>query len=677
MKARAARSLAWLLLALVPALSFFGVFEKPSGLAGRLFIFCALLAYGPLLAYGFILARGKPAPALRTRLAALALAVAAQAGILMSGGLASPLLPALALLGLLVSAFAGWRTALLASAWACLGLLPLAWHAQAGWPVALAALASPWLGAWAGSLARPAQALSAAQPLMAPSDAQPPASLAPLPAFDAQSFIEQSCGQLLDLAFNAQPAWHSLLLLWAEEDAQGAPALRCRALRSRAPSTRGDWELKEGEGLFGWVLKERKSLVVADLPASSASALPQYPAPVAARAAACVPFFSEGELMGALAMDKLEPGVAPAETALLEALGLQLVQAVHLARHAEQARAQGGQYSRLHEASRRLGQDLDREALLQGLPALLAGLVPHDSLYLALRDGEGGFSLALSQGYAPGFDQRFSQLDLSEGLPGWVVGQAEAVAFSAQGSEGQVPAFLGEGLALPPYSSLLVPLQIAQRVTGLLKLDRRRGPAFAERDREVAGIFASQVAITLENARLYTLHKQMATTDGLTGLYNHRYFQERLALELEKSGQSGAPVCMALLDIDLFKKFNDTFGHQEGDAVLKRVAGLMRQQARPGIDIPCRYGGEEFVMVYPGTSLPEAIQLADALRAESAKSLKGGDASEQRPINFSIGVAAFPMTARDQRQLIHQADEALYLAKKNGRNRVCSAKDLA
>jgi diguanylate cyclase (GGDEF)-like protein len=676
MKARAARLLAWILLALVPALSTFGCFEKPSGATGRLFLLCALLAYGPLLAYGLILSRGKPAPALRTLQAALALAVAAQAGVLLSGGLASPLLPALALLGLLVRAFAGWRAALLASAWACLGLLPLAWRAEAGWPLGLAALAAPWLGAWAGSLARPAPAL--AEPEASPAQAAPVASLAPLPSFDAQASIAQSCGQLLDLAFNAQPAWQSLLLLWAEPGQAGAPVLRCRALRSRAASTRADWELKEGEGLFGWVLKERKSLVAADLPAASAAALPHYPAAAAAaRAAACVPFFSEGELMGALAMDKLEPGVAPAEAALLEALGLQLVQAVHLARHAEQARAQGEQYSRLHEASRQLGQDLDREALLAGLPALLSGLVPHDSLYLALRDGEGNFSLALSQGYAPGFAERFSQLDLGEGLPGWVVGQAEAVAFSTQGSEGQVPAFLGEGLPLPPYSSLLVPLQTSQKVTGLLKLDRRRGPAFAERDREVAGIFASQVAITLENARLYTLHKQLATTDGLTGLYNHRYFQERLALELEKSGRSGAPVCMALLDIDLFKKFNDTFGHQEGDAVLKRVAGLMRAQARPGIDIPCRYGGEEFVMVYPGTSLPEAIQLADALRAESAKSLKGGDASEQRPITFSIGVAAHPMTARDQRQLIHQADEALYLAKKNGRNRVCSAKDLA
>jgi diguanylate cyclase (GGDEF)-like protein len=677
MKARAARLLAWMLLALVPALSFFGVFEKPSGPAGRLFFIYALLAYGPLLAFGLILARGKPAPALRTRSAALALAVAAQAGVLLSGGLASPLLPALALLGLLVRAFAGWRTALLASAWACLGLIPLAWRAEAGWPAALAALAAPWLGAWAGSLARPGLPQAEARPPLAAPQEPLAASLAPLPAFDAQAFIEQSCGQLLDLAFNAQPAWQSLLLLWAEEGPGGGMALRCRALRSRAAATRMDWQLAEGEGLFGWVLKERKSLVVADLPASSASALPHYPGPAAARAAACVPFFSEGELMGALAMDKLEPGVAPSEAALLEALGMQLVQAVHLARHAEQARAQSGQYSRLHEASRQLGQDLDREALLASLPGLLASLVPHDSLYLALRDGEGSFSLALSQGYAPGFEQRFSQLDLGEGLSGWVLCQAESVAFSAQGSEGQVPAFLGEGLAMPPYSSLLVPLQISQRVTGLLKLDRRRGPAFAERDREVAGIFASQVAITLENARLYTLHKQLATTDGLTGLYNHRYFQERLALELEKSGRSGAPLCMALLDIDLFKKFNDTFGHQEGDAVLRRVAGLMRQQARPGCDIPCRYGGEEFVMVYPGTSLPEAIQLADALRAESAMSLKGGNAEEQRPITFSIGVAAFPMTARDQRQLIHQADEALYLAKKNGRNRVCSAKDLA
>jgi diguanylate cyclase (GGDEF)-like protein len=677
MRARAARFLALILLALVPALSFYGHFEKPSGPAGGLFIFGALLAYGPLLAYGLILARGKPAPALRTRWAALALSVSVQAGLLASGGLASPLLPALALLGLLLRAFAGWPAALLGSAWACLGLLPLAWHAEAGWPAAVAALAAPWLGAWAGSLALPSQPRLPALPAQAPAQAQPAASLAPLPDFDAQAFIQSSCGQLLDLAFNAQPGWHSLLLLWAEPGPEGALVLRCRALRSRAAGARADWELKPGEGLFGWVLKERKSLLVADLPLSSAAALPHYAAPVAARAAACVPFFSEGELWGALAMDKLEPGLAPGEAGMLEALGLQLVQAVHLARHAEQARDQGAQYSRLHEASRRLGQDLDREALLASLPGLLASLVPHDSFFLALRNGEGGFSLELSQGYQPGFEQRFGQLDLGAGLPGWVVGQAEAVAFSAQGREGQVPAFLAEGLAEPPFASLLVPLLMSQRVSGLLKLDRRRGPAFAERDREVAGIFASQVAITLENARLYTLHKQLATTDGLTGLYNHRYFQERLALELEKSGQSGSPVCMALLDIDLFKKFNDTFGHQEGDAVLKRVAGLMRARARPGRDIPCRYGGEEFVMVYPGTSLPEALQLADALRAESEQSLKGGDASEQRPITFSIGVAAYPMTARDQRQLIHQADEALYLAKKNGRNRVCSSKDLA
>jgi len=352
---------------------------------------------------------------------------------------------------------------------------------------------------------------------------------------------------------------------------------------------------------------------------------------------------------------------------------------VQQARVTEQARAQGEQYSRLHEASRRLGEDLDREALLRALPGLLQSLVPHQSFFLALKDAgpEARFSLALSEGYQPGFAERFARLDLASGLPGWVIDQAEAVAFSAQDKEGQVPAFLSEGLGHAPRSSLLVPLALAHKVIGLLKLDRHSGVPFAERDREVAGIFASQLAITFENARLYTLHKQLATTDGLTGLFNHRYFQERLALELEKCDRTGEPVCIALLDIDFFKKFNDAFGHQEGDAVLKKVAELLRRHARPGRDVACRYGGEEFIMIFTGTALPEAIQLSDALRAESERDLRGGNEQEQRPITFSIGVCAYPMGARDQRQLIHQADEALYLAKKNGRNKVCSFKDLA
>jgi diguanylate cyclase (GGDEF)-like protein len=410
---------------------------------------------------------------------------------------------------------------------------------------------------------------------------------------------------------------------------------------------------------------------------SSASALPHYTSPQAVQALACVPFFSEGELWGALAVDKLEePDVAAAELDALEALGRQLVTVVHQARFTEQARLQGEQFSRLHEASRRLGEDLDRDALLNALPDLLGGLVPWDSMYLALRAEEGRFNLALQRGYGESFERRFSGLDLTAGLPGWVLSEAEAVAFNAQGLDAQVPAFLAEGLEQPATSHLLVPLALSHQVTGLLKLDRRGGAPFAERDREVASIFASQVAITLENARLYTLHKQLATTDGLTGLFNHRYFQERLALELEKSQRTGEPVSMALLDIDFFKKFNDTFGHQEGDNVLKKVAKLLRQQARPAKDVPCRYGGEEFVMIYPGTSLPEAVQLADALRAEAEKNLSGGNETERRPITFSVGLCVFPMGAKDQRQLIHLADQALYQAKQNGRNRVCSFKDV-
>ena len=162
----------------------------------------------------------------------------------------------------------------------------------------------------------------------------------------------------------------------------------------------------------------------------------------------------------------------------------------------------------------------------------------------------------------------------------------------------------------------------------------------------------------------------LATTDGLTGLKNHRTFQERLATECETARRHGTPLSLLLLDVDHFKQYNDTFGHPAGDAVLKQVAGLLQQTTRD-FDFAARYGGEEFVVILPQTSQTSAVQAAERCRLhiESA-------AWNCRAVTASFGVAALSLENPDADSLIAAADQALYAAKYNGRNQVMSAGSL-
>jgi diguanylate cyclase (GGDEF)-like protein len=210
------------------------------------------------------------------------------------------------------------------------------------------------------------------------------------------------------------------------------------------------------------------------------------------------------------------------------------------------------------------------------------------------------------------------------------------------------------------------------RVSGVVSVARRDRP-FSVAERELFHYLAEQAAVSIENVGLHETVERQAVTDELTGLFNRRRFQEAMATEVERSKRFGQPVGLVLLDLDDFKAVNDTYGHQQGDLVLREVARVLRETSRE-IDEPARYGGEELAVVLPGTDLEGAYNLAERVRAgieELALPLLDGDGT--LGVTASFGVATLPGSADDMRELVAAADEALYRAKRAGKNRTVRA----
>lgn len=179
----------------------------------------------------------------------------------------------------------------------------------------------------------------------------------------------------------------------------------------------------------------------------------------------------------------------------------------------------------------------------------------------------------------------------------------------------------------------------------------------------------SLIAKYLMKSRDFEYQYKLATIDGLTELYNHRYFQDTLKQQIEMSRRYNQPVSLIICDIDFFKKFNDTYGHQAGDAVLRQVAQTLKKNSRT-TDYVCRYGGEEMSIILPNTGADEAMLLANRICASVAEKPFKLTPVDTAPVTISLGVATFPENAQTPQDLIEWADKGLYYAKEHGRNQV-------
>ena len=263
-----------------------------------------------------------------------------------------------------------------------------------------------------------------------------------------------------------------------------------------------------------------------------------------------------------------------------------------------------------------------------------------------------------------GFEGAEFELNVGEGIAGRIAETGEPVRLpdGAEDSPKRSP-------QEPEFRTMLaVPIFSQERVIAVLTLyDKEEGHDFTEADMGTLLSIADVAGVAIENVLLHEDIKRQAITDGLTATWNWRYFRIRYEQEIERSARFNRPFSLCVIDIDHFKQFNDTYGHQRGDSVLIELARRVKDQIRD-IDALARYGGEEFVLILPETDEEGALKTAEKIRAAVGEIPFEGE--PPLTVTVSIGVATYPIHGSDQDALLNHADQAMYAAKASGRNQV-------
>jgi diguanylate cyclase (GGDEF)-like protein len=314
----------------------------------------------------------------------------------------------------------------------------------------------------------------------------------------------------------------------------------------------------------------------------------------------------------------------------------------------------------LHDGSSGLTASLKTEEIARRLVVAAHKIAPLPIAFLA-RQGE-RYELLYHLGFTPFRDKFFD-------LTGSLIGR-----FGESGRTTYLSDLRNERTPLSPFkddpagSVFIRPLLYEEEMLGLLVCASEKAGALNSYQIELLELLGNQASMALTNARFHAEIERLAVTDGLTGLFNHRHFQERLDSEFRRMQRFSVPLSLLLIDIDFFKKINDSFGHPEGDKVLKGVARMIVESVR-NIDVPVRYGGEEFAAILPGTDRNGALTMAERLREKVGNAVFPLADGREISVTVSIGAATYPHDAQSRAQLLERTDQALYHAKKNGRNR--------
>ena len=420
--------------------------------------------------------------------------------------------------------------------------------------------------------------------------------------------------------------------------------------------------LPVGQGITGAAAKQKRPIYAPDVRKD-----PRYvPSAGKTRSELAVPLMVRDEVVGVLDCQSEKINYFDNETIdLLTLFSTQASMALQNARLYSLERRRASQLEAINAIAQQTTAVLDLKELLLTVCSLIqqAFGVSHVSVLLkddddlALRAQYGNLTLKVPEG---------GRLQAGAGLWGRALATARTVIEDDVATSQDYVGFYAE-----TRSRMCIPLVSFGQTLGVLVLDSNERGAFSSGDTQPLESVADICATAIQNAHYVERVKQLAYIDGLTGIFNRRFFELRIAEEIERSRRFGTGFALIMIDIDQFKRLNDEFGHLLGDEVLRQVSSIFHQQLRK-IDVVCRFGGEEFAILLSQTNPQHALSVAEKLRRLIETWQFPG---VPRPVTISVGAAVCPDHGGTRDELVRAADAGMYAAKQSGRNRAVLAPD--
>ncbi len=430
---------------------------------------------------------------------------------------------------------------------------------------------------------------------------------------------------------------------------------------------RPGYRQKLGEGIIGHTAAVKEVYVCRDIEHDPY----YYTIGQRSGSAVCLPMVNENNLLGVLYVESaVRDAFEPEDIQTLDTLIRHASTAVEKARLYARSQSHLRAISTLQSAAQAILSSLEFQQIFQSVVQLLKDTFQYS--YVSIYSLHGSvLHLEAQVGYPT--EMIIFEIPAERGIAGRCI-QSRQTQFVRDVSKD--PAFLRAALDIE--SEICVPIIKDDHVLGVINVEAEPGQPLSEDDLAVLNALSGPVGVAIENAQLHADVKQLALTDGLTGLYNRRAFDQVLESELARAALINHPVSLIIIDMDSFKEYNDQYGHPAGDERLKSVAEMLRYQLRSP-DFVARYGGEEFTIILPNTSKQNALILAERLRslAASRAPVPPGGGTPAAGYTFSMGLATYPDDSLTAAGLLQLADQAELKAKKQGKNQVCEAGSVA
>ncbi len=511
----------------------------------------------------------------------------------------------------------------------------------------------------------------------------------PLSLKELKNEIRNSLNILCELVPN-----HSVVLYMKMDD--GLYAITDFISKSRDYVDRGQ-RLNFRGGYLGWVLKTRTQVLITSIK-NVRKNLVYYNKNIPLKSLLATPLFFKGErvesegdvsIFGMLVVDSLQQDAfGEKEKLIVSLLSDRIVETIDRFLLSEKINLSSQELNSFYDFTQKLNSTSDIEVILDHVIDTLLRLFEADFVGISLVDKDGGYSYL--KRVSEGMKEHLADKEIPHGdtLVGLVSESGNHFHFDDITARAKYSSIFGKeidfALGIKNIKSVLIyPFHETyqdveykdQNVLGCVVIGRRTKTPFNSGEISLAKIICRESAKSMTSSLNFQKVKELAIRDGLTGLYNHRHFQEMLTYTLHHADRFSTEASLLMLDVDDLKKINDTYGHQAGDAVLSSIGSTLTESLRK-VDIPARYGGDEFAVILPNTNKSGSIAVAEKIRSRLKRVTLKSD-SREVPVTFSIGIATYPQSASGKELLVEKADRALYESKNHGKNKITHYGDIS